>query len=61
MTTVGLLHLGSLLYLSGVVCLAVSVNENNDARVIIKETLRRWGKFLGVTLVLALVVHLLSR
>lgn len=60
MTPIGLLHLGSMIYLSGIICMAVSLNENTDPRVIAKETLRRWVKFLGLTLIIALVVQLLS-
>ena len=61
MTSLGLLHLGSMIYLSGVICLAVSLNENRDPRRIMRETLRRSVKFLGLTLVLILIVHFLSR
>lgn len=60
MTPIGLLHLGSMIYLSGIICMAVSLNENTDPRVIAKETVRRWVKFLGLTLIIALVVQLLS-
>jgi hypothetical protein len=60
MTPLGLLHLGSMIYLSGIICVAVSVNENTDPKVIVKETLRRWIKFLGLTFAIALVVQLLS-
>ena len=61
MTDLGLLHLGSLFYLSGVICLAVSLNENRGVRRIIRETVELWAKFLALTLVLALIVHFLSR
>ncbi len=60
MTTMGWIHLFSIIYLSGAICLAVSVNENRDPRRILRETLRRWGKFLGVTLAVALIVTALS-
>ena len=61
MTKLGLLHLASLMYLSGVISLAFSVNENRNPKIIASETLRRWAKFLGVTLVIGLAVLLLSR
>lgn len=60
MTSLGLLHLGSMLYLSGVICMAVSVNENHHPGDIVRETLRRWIKFLGFTFVIGLAVFLLS-
>ncbi len=56
MTEMGVIHLLSALYLSGVICLAVSVNENHEPRRIARETLRRWAKFLGVALVIGAVV-----
>jgi hypothetical protein len=61
MTTLGIIHLGSLIYLSGVICFSVSLNENRQPKRILRETLRRWIKFLGITLVIALAVHLMSR
>ena len=61
MTTIGLLHLGAMLYLSGVICLAVSLNENRRLRDILRETGRRWLKFLGLTLIIAVAVHFLSQ
>lgn len=61
MTQLGIIHLISLIYLSGVICLGVSVNENRDPRRIVRETLRRWVKFLGMTVFIAVVVALLSR
>ena len=60
MTTIGILHLVSALFLMGVICLAISLNENRDARRIARETLRRWLKFLALAVVLAAVVHLIS-
>ena len=59
--SVGWLYLGSLFYLSGAICLAVSVNENSSPRRIVRETLRRWLKFVAMTFIIALIVHLLSR
>ena len=61
MTRLGLIHLFSMLYLSGVICFSVSLNENRAPRMIVKETLRRWAKFLGVTLAIAVAVHVMSR
>ncbi len=61
MTSLGLLHIGSLVYLSGVICLVISLNENRDPLIILRETLRRWVKFLGLSLLIAVAVHLLSR
>ena len=60
MTQMGIIHLFSVVYLSGVICLAISINQNRDPRRIARETLRRWAKFLGVTLALSLVVFALS-
>lgn len=50
-----------MVYLSGVICMAMSLNENDDPKMIVRETFRRWAKFLGLTLVIGLVVYLLSR
>ncbi len=61
MTMLGFLHLGSMLYISGVICFAISLNENSDPRMIVRETLRRWVKFLSLAFVIALVIFLLSR
>ena len=60
MTRLGLIHLLSALYLSAVICLAVSLNENDSALRIARETLRRWIKFVGVALALALLVTMLD-
>lgn len=49
-----------MVYLSGVICLSISLNENSEARQIIRETLRRWAKFLGFAAVLAILVQILS-
>ncbi len=61
MTEAGIIHLLALLYLSGVICLAVSVNENRKVRRIVRETGRRWLKFLVIVAIIALVVTLVSR
>jgi hypothetical protein len=55
-----LLLLGSMLYLSGVICLSISLNENSTPAMILRETLRRWAKFLGLTAALVLIVQGLS-
>jgi threonine/homoserine/homoserine lactone efflux protein len=60
MTEQGIIHLLSAFYISGVICLAVSVNENRSPRRILRETLRRWLKFLAGALLIALVVCLLD-
>ena len=60
MTQQGIIHLLSAIYLSGVICLAVSVNENDKPRRMFRETVRRWLKFLAVGLAIALLVMLLD-
>jgi hypothetical protein len=60
MTELGVIQLLSLIYISAVICLSISVNENRDPRRIVRETLRRWAKFLGVTLAGGGLVSLLS-
>jgi hypothetical protein len=60
MTELGVIHLLSAIYLSGVICLAVSLNENRAPRKILKEALRRWLKFGGLAVLIALVVTFLS-
>lgn len=60
MTSMGVIHLLSVLYLSAVICLSVSINENDRPGRVLRETLRRWGKFLGVALAVAAVVALIS-
>ena len=60
MTQIGILHLGSAVLLSLVICLAVSINEQRDPRRIARETVRRWLKFVGVAAVLGLAVWLLD-
>lgn len=60
MTTFGIIHLTSAVYLSGVLCLAVSLNENRSRRRIVRETLRRWVKFAAVCIAIGIVVELIS-
>jgi hypothetical protein len=40
--------------------LAISLNENRGRREIARKAAALWGKFLGLTLVLAAVVQALS-
>jgi hypothetical protein len=56
----GFMHLTALVFLSGVICLAISLNENRGRREIARKAAALWGKFLGLTLVLAAVVQALS-
>jgi hypothetical protein len=60
MTALGVIHLLSAIYLSGAICLAVSLNENRAPRKILKEALRRWLKFGGLAVLIAIIVTLLS-
>lgn len=60
MTELGVIHLLSLVYLSGVFCLAVSVNQNNTPKRALREALRRWAELLGLALIIAIAVSLLS-
>jgi hypothetical protein len=57
MTTTGLIHLASAIYLSGMLCLAISVNENQEIGRILRETARRWVKFMGACLAIGIVVY----
>lgn len=61
MTELGIIHLLSAIYLSGIISLSVSVNENRDPKRILRETLRRWFKFLGFTIGIGVLVWFLSR
>jgi hypothetical protein len=60
MTTAGVIHLTSAVYLSGVLCLSISLNENRNSRQVGRETLRRWGKFLAVCVIIGLAINLLG-
>ncbi|HOE97314.1 MAG TPA: hypothetical protein PLS90_14560 [Candidatus Sumerlaeota bacterium] len=60
MTELGLIHLASAIYLSAVICLAVSVNENDEPMRIVRETLRRWAKFMGIAAAIGVVVFLIG-
>jgi hypothetical protein len=61
MTQLGIIHLASALYLSAIICLSVSINENVALGRIVRETLRRWLKFVVVALVLAVLVTVMDR
>lgn len=61
MTPLGLLHLLSAIYLSGVICLEVSLNEHRRPWLITRETFRRWVKFLGFAFIIGAIVCLLDR
>lgn len=57
MTETGIIHIFSAIYLSGIISLAVSLNENRAPRRIVRETLRRWVKFVGIGVLLAIVLN----
>ncbi len=61
MTEQGVLYLSSLLYLTGVICFSISVNENESVGAVARETVRRWIKFLAFTAIIAAIVHFASR
>jgi hypothetical protein len=60
MTPPGIIHLISALYLSGVLCLAVSLNENRKRGRIGRETLRRWGKFAAICFITGLAIYMIG-
>ena len=60
MTEMGVIHMFSAIYLSGAICLVVSLNESRDPRRIIRDTLRRWMKFSGIALVIGVVVAIIG-
>lgn len=60
MNAVGWIHILSMVYLAGAVSFAVSLGENRAPGIILRETLRRWGKFLGFSIILMLAVQLMS-
>ncbi|OPZ01248.1 MAG: hypothetical protein BWZ10_03486 [candidate division BRC1 bacterium ADurb.BinA364] len=60
MIAMGLLHVGSAIYLSAIVAFVISVNDNEAPRRIARETARRTGKLLGGLLAIGLVVQLLT-
>ena len=60
MTQLGLIHLVSALYLSAVICLALSFNESRQPGRIVRRMALRWAKFAALTLVLAVAVMLFA-
>ena len=60
MNAMGAIHLASAVYLSFIVAGVISINENDDARRTVRETLRRAGKLLGVLLIAGLIVQTLT-
>lgn len=60
MTNYGVIHLISMLYLMLALSVAISFYENGQPRRILRETGRRWLKFAGVALALAVAVNLLD-
>ncbi len=60
MNAMGAIHLASAVYLSFIVAGVISINENDNARRTIRETLRRTGKLLGVLLIAGLIVQALT-
>jgi hypothetical protein len=48
MTPTGVIHLLSAIYLAGILSFSVSLNENRSLRRIVRETLRRWSKFIVI-------------
>lgn len=57
MTPTGVIHMLSAFYLSGILCLAVSLNENRRPRRIVRETFRRWAKFTGICFAAGLAIY----
>lgn len=60
MTPLGIINLLSAIYLSGVISLAVSLNENRTPGRILRETLRRWRKFMLWGVLLGGLIMLIS-
>ncbi len=58
--SLGIVNILSLLYLSMVVALVFSINDHDEIRPIVRATLRRWGKLVGVLIVIGILVYLLS-
>ena len=57
MNPIGLIHLASAAYLAFVVSMVISVNDNDSAKRIARETLRRTLKLLGDLALIGLVVQ----
>lgn len=60
MTPSGIIHLLSMIYLAGIICFTYSLTQECELREILKETLRRFLKFMGVAVVLSIIVALLD-
>lgn len=60
MTKIGIIHCLSAIYLSVIICLAVSLNEHRQPGKIARETLRRWAKLAGLALLIGVIVSLLD-
>ncbi|GEM_PF-2318628 len=60
MISVGLTYVFSAIYLSFIVSMVISINENDTVRRIARETLRRAGKLLGVLAIAAIIVQVLT-
>lgn len=60
MTAIGLLHIGSCLYLGLVVTLVLGILEFDDWRAVLQSTARRWLKLIGALILIGIVVQLLS-
>ena len=60
MSLLGILHLFSAVFLSLVVAGVISINENDNPKRMIRETLRRTGKLLTVLVFAGLIVQILT-
>lgn len=56
----GMLYIGSGLWLTLLVAFVVSVLEDGFCGALVKNTARRWGKFLLGLVILAAIVQVLS-
>jgi len=52
--------LSSALYLTLLVSFTISLLASNFDHTLVRQTLRRWGKFLLLLVLLGVVVHLIS-
>jgi len=59
-TPQGIVYLSSIFYLTGVICFSISLNENEAVGTILRETVRRWIKFLILTAIIGGIVLLAS-
>jgi hypothetical protein len=57
---IGIVNILSLLYLSLVVALVFSINDQEEIGQIVRATLRRWGKLVGVLVGIGIIVYLLG-